>query len=181
MLSFRIHEEECHQPMKKIKKTDLADAACAVAFIAVLAISAYWERGIRVLHLFESLIYWSVAILCLRQIKFGYLLGVATGAFWLWTGGFLTTFVRNGFERLATLLRTGSVDRFDILLAVPAAIASGGPVLFSLAGYASLPNKSWRDAGLFLAALVLVAAFFVGIFAAFAPQYLGMFRGILKK
>ena len=167
--------------MKQSKKTDLAAAACSMTFVVILGIAAFWDRNIRVLHVFESLPYLIAATLSLRQSKFGYALGVASGAFWLWTAGFLTTFIRNGFERLATLIRTGSVDRLDILIAVPAAIATGGLVLFSVAGYASLPKKSWHDSGLLLAASVLVSLFFVVIFAAFAPQYLGMFQGILKK
>src|SRR6266513_5857450 len=103
-------------------KTDFAAAACSVIFIAMLAVAAYWDPTIRVLHVFESLPYFAAAALCLRHNRFGYALGVVSGAFWLWTAGFLTTFVRNGFERLAMLIRTGAVDRFDILIAVPAAI-----------------------------------------------------------
>ena len=33
-----------------------------------------------------------------RGDRLAYPLGFASGAFWLWTAGFLTTFVRNGFE-----------------------------------------------------------------------------------
>ena len=106
----------------------------------------------------------------------GLYLGVAGGAFWLWTAGTLTTFVRNGFERVAMLLRTGHVDRPDILIAAPAACATGGLVLFSIWSYSRLRSKSWSDLGLLVVAIVLVAGFFVAIFAAFAPQYLGMFR-----
>ena len=54
------------------------------------------------------------------------MLGAASGAFWLWMAGTLTTFVRNGFERVAMLLRTGRVDRPDILIAAPAAFVTGG-------------------------------------------------------
>ena len=55
-------------------------------------------------------------------------------------------------------------------------LACGGLLLFSLIGYAQLRDKSPRDVALFVAALILVPAFFIAIFAAFAPQYLGMFR-----
>jgi hypothetical protein len=79
-------------------RIDVIAAICAAAFIAVLAVSAYWDRGIRVLHVFESLPYLLAAVLCLRRKKLGYALGVASGVFWLWTAGFLTTFIRNGFE-----------------------------------------------------------------------------------
>ena len=93
----------------------------------------------------------------------------------------LTTFVRNGFERLSMLLRTGHVDRPDILIAAPAALVTSGLVVFSLWGYFRLRDKSWSDSGLFVAATALVASFFVAIFAAFAPQYLGMFKPIFHR
>jgi hypothetical protein len=160
--------------------TGLAAAGCAAMFVAVLAVSAYWDRRIRLLHLFESVPYLAAGALCLRQSKFGYALGVTAGAFWLWMAAIPTTFVRNGFERLGMLVRTGSVDRLDILIAVPAACATAGLIVFSVAGYAGLPNKSWRDAGPMAAAMIVVPAFFVLIFAAFAPQYLGMFERVLK-
>ncbi len=107
--------------------------------------AAYWDPTIRLLHLFESLPYLVAAVLCLRQQKFGYMLGAAGGAFWLWTAGTLTTFIRNGFERVAMVLRTGHVDRPDILIAAPAACATGGLVLFSLWDYSRV-----GDLGLFL-------------------------------
>ena len=133
------------------------------------------------LHLFEALPYLLAAALCLRGTKFGYMLAAVSGAFWLWTAGCLTSFVRNGFERVAMLARTGAVDRVDILIAAPAALSTGGLVLFSLLGYLRLPSRSWRDLLLLLAASILVPAFFIAIFYAFAPQYLGMFRGIWKR
>jgi hypothetical protein len=114
-------------------------------------------------------------VLCLRQKKFGYALGVASGAFWLWMAGFLTTFVRNGFESIAMLIRTGTVARPDLLIAVPAALAAGGLVLFAVVGYSRLPGKSSRDIGLWAAAAAVVPLFFLSIFAVFAPQYLAIF------
>ena len=86
-----------------ISGIDVAAAVSAAVFIAVLAVTAYWDPSIRVLHVFESLPYLLAAVLCLRQSKLGYALGFVSGAFWLWTGGLLTTFIRNGFERLEML------------------------------------------------------------------------------
>src|SRR5207248_11739062 len=129
----------------------------------------------RVLHVFEALPFALAAALCLRGRKAGYMLGVAAGGFWLWTAGTLTTFVRNGFERVSMLLSTGHVDRPDILIAAPAALVTGGLVIFSVWGYVRLRDKSVSDIGGFAAALALIAGYFVAIFAIFAPQYLGMF------
>ena len=163
------------------RTTDVSIAVCSSIFVVILAVAAYWDPSIRVLHVFESLPYLAAAILCLRGNRLGYPLAFASGGFWLWTAGFLTTFIRNGFERLVTLLRTGTVDRIDILIAVPAAITTGGLVLFSIFGYVQRPAKSRRDILLFLAALVIVPTFFIAIMAAFAPRYLGMFPPIVRR
>jgi len=162
-------------------KLAVAVAVCAVFFVAILAIAAYFDPSIRVLHVFEALPFLLAAALCLGRKKFGYALAAVSGAFWLWTAGCLTSFVRNGFERVVMLARTGAVDRVDILIAAPAALAAGGLVVFSLFGYLRLPGKSWRDFPLLLAAFILVPVFFIAIFYAFAPQYLGMFHGILRR
>jgi hypothetical protein len=162
------------------KPFNAAIAAFSGIFIAVLAVAAYWDRTIRLLHLFESLPYLIAAFLCLRNRKSGYILAFAAGVFWLWTAGTLTTFVRNGFERLAMLVTTGHVDRPDILIAVSAAISTAGLVVFGIWSYWRLPDKQWRDLGTFTLALALVATWFVGIFALFAPRYLGMFRRLLS-
>jgi hypothetical protein len=165
-------------PERKVGWIDGAIAVSAAAFVAVLALAAWLDPSIRVLHAVEAVPYVVGAALCLQRRKFGSMLAGVGGAFWLRLGGFLTTFFRNGFERLAMLLRTGSVDRVDILIAAPAAVSTGGLVLFSVLGYARRQDRSWKDLRLLLAAALLVPAFFVLIFAAFAPQYLSMFRGI---
>ena len=155
--------------------------ASSALFVAVLALSAYWDPSIRVLHVFEAVPYLVAALLAVRRSKIGYALGVAGGVFWLWSAGWLVTFVRNGFEMLAVLVRTGRMVRPDILIAVPAAVGTAGLVVFSVVGYSRLSNKSWRDVGVFAAALVFVPAFFVAIFAAFAPRFLIPLRHLISR
>jgi hypothetical protein len=162
-------------------KIVVAAALCAATFIVILAIAAYFDPSIRVLHLFESLPYLLAAILCLRHARSGYAFGMVSGAFWLWTAGFRTTFIRNGFEQLSVLLRTGTVHRADILIAVPAALATAGLVVFSSIGYARSSNKSSRDLRHLALAVVTVPIFFILIFAVFAPQYLAMFPFLSKR
>jgi hypothetical protein len=161
-----------------LKKVNTTIAAFAALFVIVLAIAAWLDRSIIILHMVEALPYIIGPLLCLRQNKFGYALCFASGAFWLWTGGFLTTFVHNGFEQLIDLIRTGTLKRFDILIAVPAAIGTAGLVIFSSLGYIMLPNKSLMDILLFVLTVILITIFFLIIFRLFAPKYLEMFRGI---
>jgi len=156
-------------------------AAFALAFVGILALAAYFDASIRVLHLFESIPFLASAALCLRGRKTGYALGVAASAFLLLCSAVLTTFVRNGFERVTMLLRTGHVDRPDVLLGAFAGTFTAGLLIFSLWGYLKLPNKSWRDLGLFAGQIGLVVCFFLTIFAVFAPQYLAMFKPLMGK
>jgi hypothetical protein len=154
----------------------IAAALCAIAFVIVLAISAYWDRGIVVLHVLEAVPYLAAAGLSLRRQPFGYALGAASGAFWLWIAAGQTTFVRNGFERAAMLLRTGSVDRWDVFIAAPAALATGGLVVFSVGSYLRGPKAFLRDVSILATAALLVIVYFVAIFAATGPQYLPLVR-----
>ena len=149
-------------------------------FIAILALAAYWDPTIRVLHVFEAVPCALAASFGWRRNKIGYALGVASGVFWLWLAGWLVTFVRNGFEVLALSLRTGRIVRPDVLIAVPAAVGTAGLVVFSLVGYLRLTNKSRRDLALFSAVFLAIAGFFVGIFAAFAPQFLTPLKNLLR-
>ena len=151
-----------------------------MAFIVVLAISAYLDPSIRVLHAFEAIPYGVAAALCLRHSKAGYMLGVAGGTFWLWMASTLTTFVRNGFERVAMLIQTGSVDRWDVFIGAPAAIATGGLAIVSLGGYASMRSKAPRDVLGFVGLFAAVAAYFLLMFWLVAPEYLGMFEPLVS-
>lgn len=150
-------------------------AACAVGFVGILAIAAYWDPSIRVLHTFEAIPYLVAAALCLRRRTLGYALAVAGGLFWLCSGALLTTFVRNGFERVAMLMRTGHVDRPDVLIAAPAGIFTAGLAVFGAAAYVWHAPKRPRDAATFLGSLAGTTAFFLMIFALFAPRYLKIF------
>ena len=150
-------------------------ASCGVTFIIVLAISAYWDPSIRVLHLFEAIPYAAAAYGSLRKRKVGYALGFASGSFWLWMASALTTFVRGGFERVAMLIRTGTIDRWDQFIAAPAAVATGGLALCSVWAYLRLPDRARQDAWIFITTLLSVIAYFIGMFWILAPDYLAMF------
>jgi hypothetical protein len=94
--------------------------------------------------------------------------------------GTLTSFVRNGFERVVMLLATGHVDRWDQFIAAPAALATGGLVVFSVWGYSGVPAKGPTDLALFVVVLAIVALFFVMLFWFLAPRYLNLFNGVFS-
>jgi hypothetical protein len=151
---------------------DPAIAVCACMFVVVLAVAAYWDASIRVVHVFEALPYIAAAILCARQRKAGYALGVMAGLLWLGLAGRGSTFIENGFQVIAVSLRTHNVVRPDLLIAVPGALATTGLTVFSAIGYGQLTNRRLSDAALFGGAAIFVTAFFFGIFALFSPQFL---------
>jgi len=164
----------CVDPTSGLRNpVDLAIAMCSAVFIAALGMIAYWDASIR--PLLWSLPCLAASVLCARRTKFesalavelfgrertegwwarrtkvGYALGVASGAVGgLITGGWssiVVVFVRNGIPVLAAVAQ------------LLTAVATAGLVFFSLVGYARLPNKSWGDVGVFVAAMILVAAF----------------------
>jgi hypothetical protein len=159
---------------------DRIAAASAMAFIAMLGVAAAWDPSIRALHAVEAIPYALAAILCLLRKKLGYLLGFASGVFWLWMAGTLTTFVRNGFERVGMLFTTGHVDRWDQLIAAPAALATGGLAVCSAWGYWRLEKKRPIDLVLLVALFGIVALFFVAIFWIFTPRYLTLFSRFIN-
>jgi hypothetical protein len=154
--------------------------ASVAVFIPILAIAAVFDPTIRVLHLFEALLYAGVAFLCVRESKVGYALGVASGAFWLLMAWGLTTFVKNGFQMVVLSIRTLQLRRPDLLIAVPAWASMMALVGLSIWGYSRLTRKSMRDVGVLVFAFVAVVAFYLAIFAAFTPRYLEMFRPVLR-
>lgn len=164
---------------RSIGLLDRLAVASALVFVVMLAVAAYWDSSIRLLHLFEAVPYLFSAELITRRHRFGHILGIACGAFWLWMAGFLTKFLRNGLERVPNLLLTGHVDRWDLFIAVPAALGAGGLALFSAVSYLRTTDKSRMDALQLACTVALVAGFFVVIFRQFAPQYLGMFKSVL--
>jgi hypothetical protein len=120
---------------RMLKKVNNAITAFAALFVMVLAIAAWLDRSIIILHLVEALPFIAGPLLCLRRNKFGYALCFAGGAFWLWTGGFLTAFVHNGFELLKGhfAVRAGSDSYYCFL---PHYIQTFCPKIFrNVSGY----------------------------------------------
>jgi hypothetical protein len=64
---------------------------------------------------------------------------------------------------------TGHVDRWDIFIAVPAAVGAGGLALCSVLSYLRLTDKSRMDAVRFLARLYSSPAFSSSVFGSSRP------------
>jgi hypothetical protein len=105
----------------------------------VLALSAYWERDIRVLHFFQARMYVATIVLSFLGSRRGHFIGISAAGFWNYANIFATTFFFNGLEQLA------SVD----LLAASRQI---------LAGYWEIPSGIRADRRLLLSGYGSVSA-----------------------
>jgi len=148
-------------------------------FILMLAISAWWERDIRWLHFFQAWMYFATIVLALRRNRWGYFIGIGAAGFWIYTNLFVTTFFLNGLQQLAHWVRTGQMNRPDLVIAVPAWLSNLLVVSGCFWAYLRLPGKSPRDGGRLLAAAALTAGFFALDMALFQPRYLPLFRAAL--
>ncbi len=63
-------------------KLDWAIVASSLLFMIALAVSAYFEPPIRILHTLQALIYVAVIVGALRHQKWAYGVGISIAAFW---------------------------------------------------------------------------------------------------
>jgi hypothetical protein len=149
----------------------------ALAFIAVLTASAYWDPSIRWLHFFQAWMYLATIVLSLRGSRWGHFVGVSVAAFWDYTSLFVNTFFYNGLQQLEIWTHTGHVERPDILIAVPAWLSNLLVICGCLWAYARLPEKRSSDFARFL--LAFTTGFFALDIALVQPRYLGLFPHLL--
>jgi hypothetical protein len=147
----------------------------AGVFIFALALAAVFDPKIRLLHFLQALIYVAVILLTRRNSAWGYGAGAIIAALWNYTNLFVTNFVSGGMHQLAVLLKTGHLQRPDLLVAV---IAAGGHFLLlaaCLAGFFYLrPHaRPWIR---FVSGGLLAVSYFVIIIIAAGPQYVSLLR-----
>jgi hypothetical protein len=160
-------------------RLDWTIVAACLAFILILAVSAYWEPDIRLLHLFQALIYVAVIVLSLRHDRWGYFIAVSIAAFWNAASIFATTFLRAGLLQLGELVTTGHLSRPDLFIAVPAWLTHFLLILCCLWAYARLDKKPWSDLLVFLTSAVASIGYFAAIIALFQPRFLPIFKRLL--
>ena len=151
----------------------------ASLFIAVLALSAFWEADIRWLHFFQAWMYVATIALSLRGNRWGYFIGISAAGLWDYANLVATTFFFNGLQQLSQWLHTGHLARPDLLIAVPAWFSNFLVVAGCLWGYSRLPQKTLADVARFLVAFALTTGFFAADMAIFQPRYLGLFPRML--
>jgi hypothetical protein len=148
-------------------------------FILMLALSAYWEPGIRWLHFFQAWMYIATIVLGSRKRLWGYFIGFSAAGLWMYANLFATTFFFNGLQQLAQWVQTRHLERPDLLIAVPAWFANLLVVVGCLWGYRQAPAKTLGDAGRLFTAFALTTGFLALDMAVFQPRYLGLFARML--
>jgi hypothetical protein len=151
----------------------------AGAFIAVLFISAYWEKDIRWLHFFQAWMYITTILLCLKGSRWTYFIGASIAGFGDYANLFVTSFLHAGIGQLVILLKTGHTARPDLFIAVPAWAANLVLLLACVYGYVSGKGKGWRDLVRLGTSLLFTTGYFALIMAAFQPRYLAIFPRLL--
>ena len=156
-----------------------AIALSSAAFIAILALAAYWDHTIIWLHLFQSFQYVAIIALAARENRWAYLWGIAIGAFWIYIGTFVTNFVESGFQNLVLTLHTGVVSRADQMIAVFAVASQLIIVAACLIAYFRLRRRPSSDWIRFVAAVAAAVSYLIASFALFQPRYLAMLPKLL--
>lgn len=157
-------------------KLDWAIVASACLFLFALAVSAYFEPAIRVLHAFQALIYLAVIAGSLRHQKWAYGAGICIAALWNYINLFITTFIADGVETLRILFSGGQPRDAGTVIAIPAALGHFGMIVFCAWAYTRLNKKRWSDVAVMLGSGVLAIGYFAGIIVLFGRQYLPLLR-----
>ncbi|HZS44164.1 MAG TPA: hypothetical protein VFC63_03620 [Blastocatellia bacterium] len=165
--------------MTRLAKLDWTIVAGSILFIVILLISAYWDRTILWLHIFQSGIYLAIILLSVRHSRWGYFIGIAISAFWNMGSLCVTSFFHSGRVNLQASLATGHLVRPDQIIAVPAVLISFLLIICCIWAYARIRNKRFSDVVRFLTAAVVTVGYFALIMFLFQPRYLGMFPRML--
>ncbi len=151
----------------------------AFVFVAILFLSAYFEKDIRWLHFFQSWMYIASVVLLFRGNKWGCFIGAAAALFWDYVNLFVTTFLKFGLTQLNSLIHTGHMDRPDAFISVPAWLGNLVVIVGCSLAYSALSNKRGTDALRFVVALIGTMGFFALSMYLFQPRYLPYFRASL--
>jgi hypothetical protein len=90
-------------------------------FIFALTVSAIVVPALRLLHVFQALIYVAVIVLTRRASVWGFGIGVFIATAWNGLQFFVSHLIQAGAGQLWLLMRTGTVSRPDTLM-----VAAGG-------------------------------------------------------
>lgn len=138
-------------------------------FILALTLSAVLVPQLRLLHLFQALIYVAVIVLTRRNNPLGFGVGVIIAAVWNCLNLFVTHLMQAGARQFWSLVRTGHVSRPDTLMVLVGGVAHFLLIIACMAGFLQLrPSiKLWEQ---FFAGGLLAVAYLGLIVVTTAPH-----------
>ncbi len=138
-------------------------------FILCLVLSAVIVPQLRLLHVFQALIYVAVIALTRRNSPWGFGIGVIIPVAWNCLNLFVTHLFQAGAAQFWSLVRTGRVSRPDTLLVTIGSMAHFLLIIACMAGFIQLQPrmKQW---GQFFAGGFLALAYFGLVIAVAAPR-----------
>lgn len=148
-------------------------------FVAVLAVSAYFEADIRWLHFFQAWMYVAAMAFALRRNRWGYFIGISAAGLWDYSNIVATSFFWNGLQELSKWIHTGHLARPDQLIAVPAWFSNLLVVIGCVWAYSRMKDKRASDIVRFVVCFALTTGFFAADMAIFQPRYLVIFPRLL--
>jgi hypothetical protein len=138
-------------------------------FILALTLSAVFVPQLRLLHLFQSLIYIAVVVLARRNSAWGFGAGVIIAIFWNGLNLFVTHLFQAGAGQFWSLLRTGHVSRPDTLMVMIGGVAHFLLILACMTGFLQL-RPGMKHWGQFFAGGLLTLAYLILIVVITAPH-----------
>ena len=156
-------------PLTASSRVRVSIAIGVALFILALAVSAAVVPQLRLLHLFQALIYVAVIVLTRRNSAWGFGVGVIIPVLWNAFNLFVTHLFQAGAEQFWSLICTGYVSRPDTLMVFVGGMAHFMLIVACVAGFLeSRPGmKRW---GQFLAGGLLALGYFILIVVTTAPR-----------
>ena len=138
-------------------------------FLLALTVSAAFVPQLRLLHVFQALIYVAVIVLTRRNSAWGYGAGVIVPAAWNCLNLFVTHLMQAGAGLFWSLLHTGRLSRPDTLMVLVGGVGHFLLILACMAGFLQ-SRPALKDWGKFFAGGLLALAYMALIVATTAPH-----------
>ena len=154
-------------------------AFASAGFVFILALAAFFDHSIIVLHFFQALQYLAIVALAARANRWGYFIAIAVGAFWDYLATLVNSFVESGWRALMASIHSGVLSKPDQIIAV---FAFGFHLLLVIAAavaYFRLERRYTSDWARLAASFAGAIGYFIAIVALFQPRYLVMVPRIL--
>jgi hypothetical protein len=151
----------------------------AGSFMFALVLSAVFDPRIRLLHALQALIYVFVIALTRKRSAWGFGAGFFISTFWNYINLFVNTFFKAGLQQLSTLVRTGQIQRPDLLIAVFAVAGHFLLIVGCVAGFLRM-RRSIRHWGEFAASGILAVSYFITIIITTGPQYVPLLKRVFE-